>query len=182
MEAADKSIQDTPLMGTTFTTLQEQVRLTGAAGYVQKPFSGHALRQAIREVAAQPRRILIVDDNIDVQKLIVRVLNSEADLEGAQFLLASNGKDALHIARSRQPDLIFARPGPAGYDRMGNHQALKKNPALCDTPVIIVSAHDLDNAPNRSKTVVIMHGEGFSMNEFIAQTFGRENPPASDQR
>ena len=182
METAAQSIKDTPLMGTTFTSLQEQVRLTGAAGYVQKPFSGRALRQAIREVAAQPRRILIVDDNIDVQKLIVRVLNSEADLEGAQFLLASNGKDALQVAHSRRPDLILldlALPDMSGWEIIGQ---LKKDPSLCDIPVIIVSAHDLDNAPNRSKTVVIMNGEGFSMNEFMTQAFGQGNPPTSDWR
>jgi signal transduction histidine kinase/CheY-like chemotaxis protein len=174
METAARDIKDTPLLGTTFTSLQEQVLLTGAAGYVQKPFRAEALRQAISTVVNRPRRILIVDDNIDVQKLIVRMLSTEADYECTEFLLAVNGKEALQITPIHMPNLILldlALSDMSGWDII---RELKKDTTLCDIPVIIVSAHDLNDAPNRSKTVIMMRGEGFSMNEFMARALGHD--------
>jgi signal transduction histidine kinase/CheY-like chemotaxis protein len=174
MEQATQQIKDTPILGTTFTSLHDQVRLTGASAYVQKPFRNQTLRDAVRQVIERPRNVLIVDDNNDMKKMIVRVFSSEAEFEHTQFTLASSGEETYAALARRKPDVILldlALPDVSGWDVVAR---LKEEPAWAAIPVIIVSAHDLNDVPNRSRMVVYMNGDGVSMDELITSAFGQE--------
>ncbi len=169
-------IKDTPIIGCLFSSLREQVTKAGAIDYVQKPFSNQRLRQAVAQIRPYPRRILIVDDNVEVQRLIVRVLTMQS--ETTQYLLAENGKQALEIARRKKPDLIMldlALPQMDGWQFLS---CLRKEAELRDIPVILVSAHDLNETPARSKMVVLMDVDGISMEKFLRLVTGSLELPS----
>ncbi|MCI0475235.1 MAG: response regulator, partial [Anaerolineales bacterium] len=85
---------------------------------------------------AQPgKRILIVDDEPDIAKLIRRYL----ERAGYRTLLAHNGADALRLARTERPDLItldIVLPDASGFTVL---EWLKNDSQTQAIPVILLS-------------------------------------------
>ena len=82
-------------------------------------------------------RLLVVDD----QPANVQVLHQTFAADH-QVLMATNGEQALHVCAAKQPDLVLldvVMPGMDGYEVCAR---LKADPALCDIPVVFVSAQD----------------------------------------
>ena len=80
--------------------------------------------------------ILLVDDDPATIQWLGRML---ADVGTVRF--ASNGEDALRLARESAPDLILLdaeMPGMSGFQVC---EALKADPALANVPVIFVTSH-----------------------------------------
>jgi DNA-binding response OmpR family regulator len=50
-----------------------------------------------------PRKILVVDDEVD----LVETIRFPLEIEGFQVLVSYNGEDALNQARKEMPDLIL---------------------------------------------------------------------------
>ena len=72
--------------------------------YMQKPFTPIELAKKIREVLARKqRRILIVDDEPAVRRLLEEVLTKA----GYEVLPAANGREAMEIVRTARPDLVI---------------------------------------------------------------------------
>ncbi len=84
-----------------------------------------------------PYKILVVDDEPDTRAFICTVL---AD-NGATVLEASDGDMALEMARREKPNLITLDITMPGKDGGEVFEELRKDPALLDTPVCIISAH-----------------------------------------
>jgi diguanylate cyclase (GGDEF)-like protein len=83
----------------------------------------------------QKATILVVDDN----PLNIRVLNGVLS-EEHEVLFATNGPDALNIARNRKPDLILLdimMPGMDGYEVC---KRLKADPVTAPIPVVFITA------------------------------------------
>jgi diguanylate cyclase (GGDEF)-like protein len=81
--------------------------------------------------------LLIIDDQPSSLHALAQTLKQEYTL-----LIASNGHDALDVARNRQPDLILldvVMPDMSGLEVC---RTLKSDPELCDIPVIFVTAKD----------------------------------------
>ena len=166
MNQVTAQIKDTPVVGSLFTSMRQQIQQTGAADYLQKPFRNQQLRAAVSRLVSNPRRILIVDDNPDMQKLMARALGEA--FEGVEFCLASSGAESLNQLLKRPVDLVLldiALPDMDGWQVL---EQIQRDPRFGSAPVIVVSAHDLSTSPNRSKAMVIMQGEGISFKEFLA--------------
>lgn len=83
------------------------------------------------------RSILLVDDDPIALKLIRQILSAYTNVR-----FATNGGDALRLARTSAPDLILLdgeMPGQNGFEVC---KVLKADPALREIPVIFVTAHD----------------------------------------
>jgi diguanylate cyclase (GGDEF)-like protein len=81
--------------------------------------------------------ILLVDDDPGAIQLMGRIL---ADV--GKLLFATNGKDALRLARDSTPDLILLdaeMPGMSGFELL---KMLKAESSLADVPVIFITAHN----------------------------------------
>ncbi|OPZ19880.1 MAG: Response regulator PleD [candidate division BRC1 bacterium ADurb.BinA364] len=81
------------------------------------------------------QRILVVDDENDVQLVIKTALQSE----GFDVATASNGPDALAEVANRQPDLIVLdvmMPGMTGFQVL---EKLKSNEKTARIPVIMLT-------------------------------------------
>jgi len=80
--------------------------------------------------------ILLVDDDAGSIQLMARILSAVGTLR-----FATNGEDALRLAREAVPDLILLdseMPGMSGFETF---EALKRDPALAHVPVIFITSH-----------------------------------------
>jgi len=87
-------------------------------------------------------RILIAEDERDIRELVVFTLEL---LGGHTVLQASDGEEAVGMALSDHPDLILL---DMRMPRLGGLEAcrtLKSMPEVQDIPVVILSAHGLDD-------------------------------------
>jgi diguanylate cyclase (GGDEF)-like protein len=80
--------------------------------------------------------VLLVDDDLGTIQLLASIISDLAHLR-----FATNGEDALRLAREFTPDLLVLdaeMPGMSGYQVL---QAFKADPDLADVPAIFVSSH-----------------------------------------
>ena len=85
-----------------------------------------------------PKKILVVDDKPELRTLLKSYLTQE----GFQVVVASDGREALYVARNEKPDLILLdlmMPEMGGYDFMRAYSRES------ETPVIILTARLEEN-------------------------------------
>jgi PleD family two-component response regulator len=81
--------------------------------------------------------ILLVDDDPGAIQLMGHILASVGKLR-----FATNGNDALRLARDSAPDLILLdaeMPGMSGFELL---KTLKAESSLADVPVIFITSHN----------------------------------------
>jgi DNA-binding response OmpR family regulator len=88
-------------------------------------------------VESLSQKILIVDDHIEVQKLLEIVLRRE----GRKFLRARNGEEAIATARNERPEIILLDiMMPGGMDGLEVTRILKQDPATAKSFIITMTA------------------------------------------
>lgn len=94
-------------------------------------------RQAIiLEVQTKPL-ILVVDDQATIIRIMSSILQPMYDV-----CVATNGKKALEVARTRQPDLILLDNMMPEMTGVETCMALKEIPATKNIPVVFVTSMD----------------------------------------
>jgi signal transduction histidine kinase len=130
------SVASEPGRGTTFSVQVPRelgsATVTGRAAELQVwPDTVDAARQ----------RVLVVDDDAEARDVVARMLIRE----GYDVMESGNAEDALQKARQWGPDAItldVLLPGADGWDVL---VALKADPALRSTPVVLVTMVDRRN-------------------------------------
>ncbi|HEY1226034.1 MAG TPA: response regulator [Ramlibacter sp.] len=92
------------------------------------------------------KKILVVDDEFDLQQTICATL----ELEGYASECAGNGREALEKAKAGLPDLVLTdvmMPYMSGYDLVA---AIRRLPGGKDVPILIMSSIDPDLHPRGS--------------------------------
>lgn len=83
-------------------------------------------------------KIAIVDDEVHIRSLLEQTLE---DLEGdPEILIAANGAEGLTLIERERPQLVFLdvmMPMMNGYEVCA---AVRKNPALCATTIVMLTA------------------------------------------
>ncbi len=82
-------------------------------------------------------KILLADDDADVQEIAKVILTKE----GYEAIIAKDGNEALDLAKANNPDLIILDYLMPGLDGLEVCRALKKEEALKNIPVLIITAH-----------------------------------------
>jgi two-component system, cell cycle response regulator len=82
------------------------------------------------------QKILIVDDDEDIRRL----LNMRLRTQEYQTVFASDGTNALAIARRERPDLVLLDLGLPGGDGFSVMERMRHLADLQMTPVVVVSA------------------------------------------
>jgi threonine synthase len=85
-------------------------------------------------------RVVIVDDTSDARRLIMRILQSQGDYT---LFEATNGREAIDIAKRESPDLIILDLMMPEIDGFAVLDALKKDSQTAEIPVIVVTAKEL---------------------------------------
>lgn len=103
---------------------------------------------------SQAAGILYIEDNLDNQRLVQRVLSAR----GYRVVLAEDGRQGLAIARTEQPALILIDlllPGLSGYETTTRLRSL---PHLAQVPIIALTA---DTMPGSRERALIAGCDGF---------------------
>jgi CheY-like chemotaxis protein len=83
------------------------------------------------------RRILLVDDDLDIRRIAALSLGR---LGGFRIDLAAGGVEALEIAVRDPPDLILLDVSMPGMDGPETLRALRANPATQAIPIVFFTA------------------------------------------
>jgi CheY-like chemotaxis protein len=126
----DVSAASEPGAGSTFT-----VRLPAVVGGAA---AMPAETAAAEDGAAGAPRVLVIDDDPAVRDLIRRYLTRE----GFRVSVAPDGETGLRLARDLRPDAITLDVIMPGLDGWAVLAAIKGDPALAGTPVIITTVVD----------------------------------------
>jgi diguanylate cyclase (GGDEF)-like protein len=81
-------------------------------------------------------RLLLVDDDPGTIQVLSSILSAYTDQR-----FATNGADALRLARAAAPDLVLLDTEMQGMSGFAVCQALKADPLLSEVPVIFVTSH-----------------------------------------
>lgn len=90
------------------------------------------------EPGANPARILVVDDESMVRRLLQRLL----EREGYEVDLAASGEEAMERVQARVPDAVLLDMYMPGMDGTEVCRALKREPATKEIPVLMLSGDD----------------------------------------
>jgi len=98
-------LRTTPIIMVTAQELMEEIfRVEGINDYIVKPFQMENLLQKVEKHLRSPdRRILVVDDAVEVVQLLESVLSDR----GYRVSTAFDGLEGLTIAKREIPDLII---------------------------------------------------------------------------
>jgi signal transduction histidine kinase len=89
----------------------------------------------IDRTLAELPRIVLADDNADMREYLVRVLEVRFRVEAVR-----TGTEALEAVRRSRPDLVLTDVMMPGLDGFGLVAAIRADPQLRDTPVMMLSA------------------------------------------
>jgi CheY-like chemotaxis protein len=145
----------------------------GAADYLTKPIDTDALLQALGRFVPAGRRaeVLIVDDDPATREMLRRTLAKG----GWTAMEAADGREALTQLERAAPAIVLLdlmMPGVDGFEVL---EAMRREEAWRDIPVIIITAKDLGRedlarlngraervfqkgAYNRTELIGIVHG------------------------
>ena len=126
------AVQSEPGTGSTFAVELPVVAAPGAGardgGELERPEDG---------VAASPRTVLYVEDNVSNLRLVESVLGRR---RGVTLLSAMQGRVGVEVARDHRPDLILLDRHLPDLDGEQVFQLLQDDPRTRAIPVVIVSA------------------------------------------
>ena len=138
------------------------------AAYVTKPFSPEQVQAAAgRALRAwrwrTPPRILIADDEADT----IDILSTIFRHEGCVTLEARDGAEALDLSAREHPDVVIldvAMPNVDGWETL---KALKRDAALRDIPVIMLTGRAL--APQDAQAALALGAA-----RYVTKPFGTD--------
>ncbi len=84
-----------------------------------------------------PKKILVVDDNLDSRELVIKILKNK----GLQLVEAVDGEDAIKKVAAEMPDLILMDISLPKIDGHEVTRRLKSDQAFAAIPVIALTAH-----------------------------------------
>jgi CheY-like chemotaxis protein len=129
------TVDSAPGRGSTFTIrLPAELSDAGAAGDEEAP-EPEPTSGTERAAAARGRRVLVIDDDPDVQDIMRRTLSRQ----GFHVDVAGDAERGLALARELDPDVITLDVMMPGRDGWSTLSEIKADPALADIPVIMVT-------------------------------------------
>jgi PAS domain S-box-containing protein len=93
-------------------------------------------RSAVNRRATADGRILLAEDNLDMRRYILRLLVAD----GFTVEAVADGEAALRAVRSHRPNLVLSDVMMPGMDGFALLAAIRADPELRGTPVILISA------------------------------------------
>ena len=142
----------------------------GAAAYLLKPLDPHTVRDTLERViipnAPRPKRVLVVDDDLNVVDMLRQVL-PEADFS---LESASDGLAGLQSIATQPPDILLLDLLMPRLDGFGVIDRLRADPKTVGLPVIVISAKDLtveEAARLNEMVAVVMKKQGFKGEKLI---------------
>jgi len=131
-----------PVLTCSLPSLRRLGLALGATDFLAKPVSREDLLGALSHLGSEPHTVLVVDDDPNFARLLVRML--KASEPRLRVLEAAGAVEGLDLMRSQRPDLVLLdllMPGLSGYEVLAQAQ---RDEALAGTPIILISGQTLD--------------------------------------
>ena len=137
MMGGEIAVQSALGSGSTFR-VRLPVRISGYFNVEDAAHHSERLGAAIEAIKAAPQAMLVIDDDPNVYDMMERILSRE----GLDVYGAASGKEGLALARKLKPVVIALDIMMPGMDGWTVLQAIRADPELKDTRVVIVSMLD----------------------------------------
>lgn len=160
LEHLRAEVMDTPIIACSFPPARKEFQEAGAANYLTKPITLEKLSEAIEALNKPTEHILIVDDNLDVQQVLTRMLTLYK--QGLEVTTASSGEEALRLLPQKTFDLILLDLTLSDMDGWSILKQKNGEERFKDIPVIIVSAQDPVEQVQKSEALSVKMSSGFS--------------------
>ncbi len=165
MMGGEIAVESVPGVGSTFS-VRLPARVSGTLVVAEEPVRepSHADRAPSEST---PQAMLVIDDDPNVYDLMERILSRE----GLEVYGAATGKEGLALARKLKPVVIALDIMMPGMDGWAVLQAIRADPELAKTAVVVVSM--LDEKPL---------GMALGADDYLTKPLRREQLLASIQR
>jgi signal transduction histidine kinase/CheY-like chemotaxis protein len=131
-----------PVVRCVLRTKTSAGRDLGAAAFLSKPVSRQEISATLRHLKLRPRRILIVDDDLEMLRLLEMTLRTIAP--SSLIRTAADGEQGLRVAAedfgNRLPNVVFLDLLMPNLDGLGFLRLWSADPRLHEIPVVVVSA------------------------------------------
>jgi CheY-like chemotaxis protein len=144
----------------------EVTQRLGVVDYLVKPIARERLLGALDAASDAVETVLLVDDSPEVLQLFGRMLVSGENRY--RVLRATAGRQALHLMRTRKPDVVLLDLIMPDLDGFQVLQEKAADSRIRDIPVIVISSRDATNAPITSNAFAVVRGQGMSLDDLIA--------------
>jgi len=127
-----------PVIACSMAGRHEASEDLAVADFLVKPVSREALLAALDHLGRHVRRVLVVDDDPSMVKLLAQMIRSAS--RRYRVLRAYAGEEALQMLHEQRPDALvldLSMPNMDGYDLLAR---LRMMPDVANTPVIVVTA------------------------------------------
>lgn len=165
LPACREQIGEIPIIGWTVPSPLQRALTAGALDYLVKPITRSDLFAALAQVDRPIQRVLIVDDDVDVQRLITRMLHSRD--KGIRVTCVPDSHAAIYALETQTPDLvlldIMLRIG-TGWDVLAHKE---NSSTLAAIPAIIVSAQDPMDSPPASPILTVSTRDGLGLETLL---------------
>lgn len=111
---------------------------------------------------AEPRKVLVVDDDEDIVNIVSALLENE----GYKTVTAINGKEALERAMAEKPDLIIADIMMPEMDGWEFCWRVRENATLGETPFVFLTA--------RADVMDQIRGSEIGADDYIIKPFRKQ--------
>jgi CheY-like chemotaxis protein len=141
------STRSIPILAVTaMATFKEDCFQSGCDDFIAKPFLAEdlcsriekLLNRTVRNLSTHPpmkKKILIVDDDLDMLNLYQAVLSKDFET-----IRATNGKEAVDLAVAEVPDLILMDTMMPVMDGLDATRLIRMHPKARSIPIIAVTA------------------------------------------
>jgi len=156
---------ETPIVLCNFPQDAAESGRASIISYLVKPVSRSALNSALNQLEARPKTVLVVDDDPEALRLFQRMLIAQ-DPEVRVFR-AADGQEALNLMRQERPDVVLLDLVMPTLDGFRVLEIKANDPAICDIPVLIISARDPVGQPILSNGLALIRPGGLSVGQVL---------------
>lgn len=159
--------RDTAIISCQMPSGQRAVKAYGAADYLVKPITRQALKNALEALAKPVNKILVIDDQRDVTRMLSRMIASYD--QRCVVWQANNGEDGLAIMYRENPDVVLLDIQMPAMDGFSIIHRMKQDPLLHEIPIIIASAYAAEEAITSANEgeITVTRPSGFSPVELV---------------
>lgn len=158
-------LRGVPMLSCPLRTAHRTAAELGAHVCLTKPIARGQLRAALRRLDRPVHRVVVVDDNVEMTRLLARMLRSLS--HAAVVEIAHDGTEGLALVRATRPDVVLLdllMPRTDGYAVL---EALAADPALRDIPVILITARGTHSEAIVADHLTIERIDGLSVGELM---------------
>ena len=101
-----------------------------------------------RAIAGIPTTVLVVED-FEETRSILRLL---LEMSGYRVAVATNGQQAIEVARQERPNLILMDLSLPVMDGLAATRLIREDPELRQVPIVAITAHDTAEYRDRAFT------------------------------